>query len=229
MKVQIAQMVQQLYDNSRLHLSSLKLAELQERNLQLQKALKERDAQIQELHTQLANQQAQLKELQGTDELTTLSNQYTFHGNLSRALKRALRLGYSLSIMLVDIDQLREIDLRYGAETGDRVLAEVAKILRCSVREIDVPARWSEHELIAVLHETSAEAASAVAERIRKRICMLELPDSDTGRLIKITASIAISSYPRHGSTPESLLEYAAEAMKEAKERGHNAIVVAAT
>jgi diguanylate cyclase (GGDEF)-like protein len=224
MKVLITQILQQLYSGC-----GLKLEDLQRHNLQLQKALKERDTQIQELRSQLANNLARLKELQGTDELTTLSNQYIFHEQLSRALKRALRLGYSLSIMLVDIDQLTEINARYGTATGDRVLAEVAKILRGSVREVDVPARWSEHELIAVLHETSAEAASTVAERLRKRVCMLELPDTGTGKLIKITASIAISSYPRHGSTPESLLEYATEAMQEARGRGRNAVVVAAT
>jgi diguanylate cyclase (GGDEF)-like protein len=228
MKAQLSQVIQQLYEQVRLKKVEVLFKTLQAQNVKLVQALEERDDKIQALQVQIANYQARLKELQRTDELTDLSNQYNFREDLLRALKCAVRLGYSLSLMLIDIDQLREINTRYGTEIGDKVLTEVAKILRNSVREIDVPARWSGHELAAILHETDATGASAVAERVRKRICMLELSDPKTSRLIKISASIALSTYPKHGNTPESLLEYAQEAMREVKNQGKNSFIVAA-
>ncbi len=144
-------------------------------------------------------------------------------------MKRALRLGYSLSLMLIDIDHLRDINLRYGHEVGDEVLIEVGKILKSSVREIDMPPAGAVKELVTVLHETDADGAMVVAERVRRRISMLEVKDPKTGKPIKITATLAVASYPQHSNDPQGLLEAACEALIEAKDKGCNNVLTATT
>jgi diguanylate cyclase (GGDEF)-like protein len=193
------------------------------------KVIREKDREIDRLRHALANAEARLQELMGRDILTGLPNRHIFKEHLTHSLKRALRLGYSLSLMLVDIDHMRDINLRYGHEIGDRVLIEVSNILRTSVREIDMPARWGAEELVAVLHETDAEGARAVAERVRRRVeaLELELRDPRSGKPIRVTATLAVTSYPRHSCEPQGLLEEACEALIEAKDAGGNVVIVA--
>ncbi len=203
------------------------LRKLQSHILQLERAVKDKDREIDQLRHQLINYEARLQELRGTDELTSLPNRHVFKEHLTHSLKRALRLGYSLSLMLVDVDHLREINLRYGHEVGDSVLIEIARILKSSVREIDMPARWGGEELVAVLHETDVEGAAVVAERVRRRVAMMEVLDPRSGKAIKITATLAVASYPQHSSEPQELLEAVGEALIQAKDKGCNVVVVA--
>lgn len=192
-----------------------------------ERTIREKDREIDRLRHSLANAEAKLQEMMGTDVLTGLPNRHVFKEHFTHSLKRALRLGYSLSLMLIDIDHLRDINLRYGHEVGDSVLVEVAKILRGSVREIDMPARWGGEELVAVLHETDCDGASAVAERVRRRVAMMEVKDPRSGKLINMTASLAVASYPKHSGDPQNLLEIACEAMIKAKDKGGNVVIVA--
>ena len=197
--------------------------------VQLERGIKEKEREIDRLRHQLSNSDARLQELMGTDVLTNLPNRHVFKEHLTHSMKRALRLGYSLSLMLIDIDHLRDINLRYGHEVGDEVLIEVGKILKSSVREIDMPARWGGEELVTVLHETDADGAMVVAERVRRRISMLEVKDPKTGKPIKITATLAVASYPQHSNDPQGLLEAACEALIEAKDKGCNNVLTATT
>jgi diguanylate cyclase len=194
---------------------------------QLERLVREKDREIDRLRHALANTEARLQELMGTDVLTSLPNRHVFKEHFTHSLKRALRLGYSLSFMIVDIDNLRDINLHYGHEVGDAIIIEVAKILKSSVREIDMPARWGGEELVAVLHETDTEGASTVAERVRRKVAMIEIKDPRSGKKIGVTASLAVASYPKHSSEPQSLLEAASEALIVAKDRGGNRVVVA--
>ncbi len=228
MKARITQMLQHIHNGPPRHQrvdSTVK--NIQGTNQQLERVLREKDREIDRLHHALANSEAKLQELIGTDVLTGLPNRHVFKEHFTHSLKRALRLGYCLSLMLVDIDHLRDINLRFGHEVGDSVLIEVAKILKSSVREIDVPARWGGEELVAVLHETDTEGAAAVAERVRRRVAVLEIKDPRSGKLINLTASLAVASYPKHSSEPQSLLEVACEALMAAKSQGGNIVVVA--
>lgn len=192
-----------------------------------ERIIREKDREIDRLRHALANAEARLQELMGKDILTGLPNRHIFKEHLTHSLKRALRLGYSLSLMLVDIDHMRDINLRYGHEIGDKVLIEVSNILRTSVREIDMPARWGGEELVAVLHETDAEGAKAVAERVRRRVEALELRDPRSGKPIRVTATLAVTSYPKHSCEPQGLLEAACDALIEAKDAGGNVVIVA--
>ena len=222
-------MLQSFHGTSRKRQVEGQLRKMQGQIVQLERSIKEKEREIDRLRHQLSNSDARLQELMGTDVLTNLPNRHIFKEHLTHSMKRALRLGYSLSLMLIDIDHLRDINLRYGHEVGDEVLIEVGKILKSSVREIDMPARWGGEELVTVLHETDAEGAMVVAERVRRRISMLEVKDPKTGKPIKITATLAVASYPQHSNDPQGLLEAACEALIEAKDKGCNNVLTAQT
>ncbi|HEY9869486.1 MAG TPA: GGDEF domain-containing protein [Candidatus Obscuribacterales bacterium] len=227
MKAQFTQMLQQFHGQSRHRQTEAQLRKLQSHNLQLERVIREKDREIEALNHQIANYEARLQELMGTDDLTGLPNRHVFKEHLTHSLKRAVRLGYSLSLMLIDVDHLREINLRYGHQVGDEVLIEIARILKSSVREIDMPARWGGEELVAVLHETDAEGASVVAERVRRRVAALEIRDPRTNKKINVTATLAVASYPSHSNEPQVLLEAACEALLTAKDKGCNSVVIA--
>jgi len=227
MKAQFTQMLQSFHGQTSHRQLESQMRKLQVQTSQLERTLREKDREIDRLRHQLSNSEARLQELMGTDVLTCLPNRHVFKEHLTHSLKRALRLGYSLSLMLIDIDHLRDINLRYGHEVGDTVLIEVAKILKSSVREIDMPARWGGEELVAVLHETDAEGASVVAERVRRRVSMLEVADPRSKKPIKVTATLAVSSYPTHSNEPQGLLESACEALIQAKDKGCNTVLIA--
>ncbi|HEY9731657.1 MAG TPA: GGDEF domain-containing protein [Drouetiella sp.] len=227
MKAQFTQMLQNFHGQTRHRQVEGNLRKLQNQNVMLERSVREKDREIDRLRHQLSNSEARLQELMGTDVLTDLPNRHIFKEHLTHSLKRALRLGYSLSLMLIDIDHLRDINLRYGHEVGDLVLIEVAKILKSSVREIDMPARWGGEELVTVLHETDADGAAVVAERVRRRVSMLEIEDPKTKKPIRVTATLAVASYPAHSNEPQGLLEAACEALITAKDKGCNAVIVA--
>jgi diguanylate cyclase (GGDEF)-like protein len=225
MKAHITQMLQQFHGQTRHRQTEALLRKLQSQNLHLERLLKEKDREVDQLKNQILNYEARLQELMGTDELTGLPNRHVFKEHLTHSLKRAVRLGYSLSLMLIDIDHLREINLKHGHEIGDKVLIEVANVLRTSVREIDMPARWGGEELVAVLHETDADGAAVVAERVRKKIASLEVKDPQP---VRVTATLALASYPRHSNDPQALLECVCEALITAKDKGVNSVIIAA-
>jgi diguanylate cyclase (GGDEF)-like protein len=227
MKTQIASVLQSIHGQNRQRQSEVHIRSLQSQNLQLERSLREKEREVETLRHQLANLEGRLKELTGTDALTGLPSRHIFKEHLTHSLKRALRLGYSLSLMLIDIDHLREINLSHGYEVGDAILVEVAQILRSSVREIDLPARWGGEELVAVLHETDAEAAAVVAERVRRKVSCLEIKDRQSGKPVRVTATLAVASYPSHSAEPHGLLDAAGEALITAKERGCNIVVIA--
>lgn len=227
MKAQFAQMLQSFHGQTRHRQVETQLRKLQGQNLQLERVLKDKEREIVQLRRELANKESRLEEMMGTDMLTTLPNRHFFTEHLTDSLKRALRLGYSLSLVLIDMDHLRDINLRYGHEIGDMVLIEAAKILRSSVREIDMPARWGGEELAAVLHETDADGAAVVAERVRRRVSMLEVKDPKTMKPIRVTATLAVASYPQHSNDTDGLLEAACEALIEAKDKGCNTVFIA--
>lgn len=229
MKARITQMLQHIHGGASQHnrQAEWQMHKSQTESIDYEKLLREKDREIDRLRHELSNTQARLQEMMGSDLLTQLPNRHAFKDHLTHSLKRAIRLGYSLSLMLIDIDCLREINVKHGHEIGDEVLIEVSKILKTSVREIDMPARWGGEELVAVLHETDMEGAATVAERVRRRVAMLEIKDPRTGKLISLTASLAVAAYPKHSCDPQGLLEAACDAMAEAKEKGGNVVVVA--
>ncbi len=227
MKSHIAQLFRSFIEPVCRADNSSKLRQSEAKIEQLNKLLKDKERTIDALNHQLSLHESQLMKITGKDQLTGLPNRHIFKEYLTSSLKRAIRLGYSLSLLLIDIDDMHEINLKYGHDIGEHVLVEISKIIQSSVREIDLAARWGAEEMAAVLHETDMEAATVVAERIRKRITALNIKDPKTGNPLGVSATIAIASYPKHGCDPELLLEITREALQQARSKARGQVVVA--
>jgi diguanylate cyclase len=126
---------------------------------------------------------------------------------------------------MIDIDHFKKFNDNYGHQVGDQVLRLVAKVLQDSVREVDLAARYSGEELIAVLPGTDLDACATVAERIRSRISDARLTRRTTGEAIaSVTVSIGVSQF-RLAESADSMVERCDRALYQAKRTGRNRTV----
>jgi diguanylate cyclase (GGDEF)-like protein len=170
----------------------------------------------------------ELERLSGTDRLTELYNHGYLHQRLDEEIERAMRFGHRLSVIMLDIDDFKQFNDRFGHPKGDMVLKAVSSVIRQNLREIDVAARYGGEEFVVVLPETDVAGALAVAERIRTS--MEEYPHiaDEQGERVTQTVSLGVATYPLHASDGASLIEAADQAMYRAKRAGKNRVVVAA-
>jgi diguanylate cyclase (GGDEF)-like protein len=165
-----------------------------------------------------------------TDELTGLFNHRRFQEVMSVEVERARRYGHEMGLIMLDIDNFKEVNDKYGHLQGDMVLREVARVLRQSSREIDEPARYGGEEMAVALPQTDLEGAYQFAERVRRRIEALELPLPGGEGALRVTASFGAASLGAIGDTHKDSLVAAADgALYEAKRMGKNRTVRAAT
>ena len=169
----------------------------------------------------------ELERLSVTDRLTDLYNHGYLHQRLEQELERSARFGHQVSLVMLDIDDFKKFNDRYGHPKGDRVLAAVSGIIRQNLREIDVAARYGGEEFVIVLPETDTVGAMSVAERIR--VSMAEFPHVaiDGDEPTQQTVSLGVATYPIHATTAAALIERADQAMYEAKRAGKNRVIVA--
>jgi diguanylate cyclase (GGDEF)-like protein len=122
--------------------------------------------------TSIANteRQSELLRRASIDELTGLPNHRSFHDHLEAEASRALRHGRPLSLALIDVDNLKELNEQVGHAAGDRLLVELAQILQCSTRKGDVLARLGADEFGMLLPETDKRSAYAVLERAHQAV-----------------------------------------------------------
>ena len=111
-----------------------------------------------------------------TDELTGLFNHRRFQEVISAEVERARRYGHEMGLIMLDIDNFKQVNDRYGHLQGDLVLREVARVLRQSSREIDEPARYGGEEMAVALPQTDLEGAFQFAERVRHSVEALDSP-----------------------------------------------------
>lgn len=158
-----------------------------------------------------------------TDSLTQLYNRRHFDELLYKEIKRYSRRKYSaLSLMMIDIDDFKDINDRYGHLAGDNVLAETGRIIKESVRETDTVARYGGEEIVVVMPDAHIESAAYKAELIRRRIESKDFPGH--GGHFHITISIGLAAYG--SGTPQDLIKAADDALYQAKRAGKNRVVV---
>jgi diguanylate cyclase (GGDEF)-like protein len=164
-----------------------------------------------------------------TDELTGLFNHRRFQEVMSAEVERARRYDQEMGLIMLDIDNFKQVNDTYGHVQGDMVLREVARVLRHSARDVDEPARYGGEEMAVALPQTDLDGAYRFAERVRKRIEALELPAQDgNGRKIKVTASFGAASLATAGRPDkEGLVAAADAALYRAKRSGKNRTVKA--
>jgi diguanylate cyclase (GGDEF)-like protein len=154
-----------------------------------------------------------------TDFLTGLPNHRFFQATLSVELGRAQRHNHSLSLLIIDLDFLKEVNDKFGHPSGDMVIRTIAETIRSTCREIDFAARYGGEEFMVILPETPLAGAAQVADRIRERIAAQEFPGIGS-----ITASVGISNYPLNALSKEDLIRVADQALYVAKNGGRNRV-----
>jgi diguanylate cyclase (GGDEF)-like protein len=158
-----------------------------------------------------------------TDELTGLFNHRRFQEVMTAEVERARRYGHELGLIMLDIDNFKQINDTYGHMQGDEVLREVAHVLRQSSREIDEPARYGGEEMAVALPQTDLEGAYQFAERVRRRIEALALPLPDGDGVLRVTASFGAASLASAGGIDKDAMVGAADAaLYQAKRAGKN-------
>lgn len=157
-----------------------------------------------------------------TDELTQLANRRRFTETLSVEVRRAERFGDPLSLVLADLDDFKQINDRYGHQTGDEVLRRFADVLRENVRDFDLPVRYGGEEFAVLLPETGIGGAERLARRLQTALLRLRLPEIEGDRP-PVTASFGVAAFPAARSA-EALLSAADGALYRAKAAGKNRV-----
>ena len=158
-----------------------------------------------------------------TDPKTALANMKHWNEVASLEIQRARRFGRPLSVVLADVDLLREVNNRHGHLAGDQMIRRVADAIRDAVREYDLPARFGGDEFAILMPEATLGEAVAVAERVRRAVAMIELKTGDGSR-VAATVSIGVALFPAHGRTPSDMLAAADRAVYQAKALGRNRV-----
>jgi diguanylate cyclase (GGDEF)-like protein len=160
------------------------------------------------------------------DTLTGLVNRRYLEERLSSEMQKAFPVGTNLSIIMVDIDHFKMVNDTFGHAGGDKVLRDIASLLKASVRrQDDTVARYGGEEFVLVLPGAPLEATSMIAERIRKSV---ESTPIDIGQTpIHLTISLGVSNFPIHrAKSKEELVKMADSALYDAKRGGRNRVCI---
>jgi two-component system cell cycle response regulator len=161
-----------------------------------------------------------------TDSLTGLHNRRYMESHLGTLVEQAAARGKPLSLVIFDIDHFKAINDTHGHDAGDDVLREFAVRVRKAIRGIDLACRYGGEEFVIVLPETDLAVASAVAERLRRRIAGEPFPISRIPQGIPVTISAGITGlWQQPGDSAAAILKRADEALYEAKRAGRNRVV----
>ncbi len=179
-------------------------------------------AQNEQLHR--ANEQ--LEQLSVTDGLTKLYNHRYFHEHLRREIAGVRRTGATLALILIDIDDFKKLNDRYGHAAGDLVLSRVAHVMTEQVRESDLLARYGGEEFALVTSETDVEGAMSLAEKLRMAVSSAEyVVHDDHAELLRLSVTISVGvSFFR--SDTQSLFNEADKALYRAKKMGKDCVVL---
>ncbi len=166
----------------------------------------------------------QLQNAASTDELTGLYNRRALEERLSAEFSRSLRHQLHTTALLLDLDHFKLVNDESGHAAGDRMLIEVAEVLRRECRTLDVVGRLGGDEFLVILPMTKPEEALVFVSRVQSGLARLEEKHPDLGRC---TASFGLAECPRHGTSVTSVLAAADAALYQAKRGGRNAVAIA--
>jgi diguanylate cyclase (GGDEF)-like protein len=157
-----------------------------------------------------------------TDELTGLFNHRRFQEVVAAEVERARRFEQPVGLLMLDIDDFKQVNDTYGHQQGDIVLREVARVLRANSREIDEPARYGGEELAVALPQTDLEGTYNLGERVREAVERLTIPRLDGNGALRITASFGAAALPETADDKDNLIAAADAALYRAKHAGKN-------
>jgi diguanylate cyclase (GGDEF)-like protein/putative nucleotidyltransferase with HDIG domain len=163
------------------------------------------------------------------DAKTGLYNARYFATALATEIARAARFERPMSLIMADLDLLRDINNTYGHLAGDAVLKGIAEIFHEELRHYDVPARFGGEEFSILLPETPPEQALEIAERIRRKVAEREFEVETAAEPIRATVSLGVAGFPKDGLDANELIHQADLAVYRGKLQGRNRVVSAST
>ncbi len=192
----------------------------------------------------IRRREEELNKLVMKDNLTDLYNRAYFFYRLNSEIQRAKRYNRPLSLLIMDMDNFKQFNDRYGHLVGDRLLRVLSDTVRSNIRysvgkpsyELDIPCRYGGDEFAIIVPETNSVQATVVADRLRKEInvkCgheMMAQFQAATGshprEAMDVTVSVGVASFPEHASVTEALVKAADDAMYVSKRSEKGKVVV---
>ena len=165
-------------------------------------------------------------DIANVDGLTGLYNHRYFQEALSKEVARAQRLGYPVSLMMIDIDHFKQYNDNFGHPQGDIALKEIAGVLRRNIRSYDLAARYGGEEMVIVLPQVSPHRALPLVERIRTSIAELPFRGASDMHAVQLTISVGVAGLPANAKSKSELIKRADQALYLAKEEGRNRVGV---
>jgi diguanylate cyclase (GGDEF)-like protein len=175
-----------------------------------------------ELRQERNRMMADLQQLAITDNLTQLYNSRHFFAQLKMEVDRANRYGYSLALLLLDIDFFKNYNDTFGHLEGDKVLSTVGQMIKTCLRTMDTAYRYGGEEFTVILPYTDGKEAKTVADRIQytlEFITFCPAPD----RSVRVTLSIGVTEYAP-GEELSAFVNRSDRAMYTSKENGRNRV-----
>ncbi len=166
-----------------------------------------------------------MRKMSITDGLTGLCNHREFYQTLRRELERARRYRHTVSLLIIDVDDFKNFNDRFGHLAGDLALKKIADLLRQCARATDVVARYGGEEFAVILPESTASGALMLAERSKTEIALHNFLPQVSGE-VHLTVSIGVYTAEEGAVTEDQLVGYADEAAYSAKNTGKNRVVV---
>jgi diguanylate cyclase (GGDEF)-like protein/PAS domain S-box-containing protein len=197
------------YEENLKGLVEVRTGELKKINEQLKQEISERK-----------RMEEELEKLVITDRLTQAYNRVKFDEIIKVEMERVERYGHLLSMEMLDIDNLKEINDTHGHNVGDYVLRTVADLIKENMRTIDYLIRWGGDEFMIIAPETDLQRTGALAERIRKTIEGYRF--DSVGR---VTVSFGVTQFIK-GDSEKSFIKRADDALYRAKSNGRNRVEI---
>ena len=188
---------------------------------------------IKELHDKLNDKvneleqaRERLRQLAITDGLTGLYNHRYLKEHLRQELQRAGRHNLNASVVMIDIDHFKKFNDTFGHPAGDVLLKKLADLLRENIRKIDIAARYGGEEFCLVLIETNKEAATIVAEKVRRLIGSYQFQRKESSTYVSVTISVGIATFPTDAKDMDEIIEVADKRLYAAKQKGRNLVII---
>jgi len=170
---------------------------------------------------------AKVEELTVIDDHTGLYNSRHLKRQLAQECARATRFGHPVSVIFFDLDRFKQVNDKRGHQNGTRVLWEVGRLLRRTLRSTDVPVRYGGDEFVVLLPETSRDQAVEVAKRLHDEIAAFAFLASEAPAPTRLTASFGVAAFPDDGQNPDELIRRADEAMYRVKAGSRDGVAAA--
>lgn len=158
-----------------------------------------------------------------TDGLTELYNHRYFQEQMILNIETSKRYASNFSLILIDIDFFKKFNDKFGHQSGDAVLKQVAQTLKKNVRSTDIVCRYGGEEMAVILSNTNNEEATHTAQKLCNAVAE-RIFDLANNQKEHVTISLGVATFPQNGETPQALIEHADNGLYKAKENGRNQV-----